>query len=264
MFGGVTMTRAEWRYFDDGPQQGAYNMALDETLLESYQRGETPPTLRVYTWNPPAISLGKFQQAETSLDLEACRAAGVEVVRRPTGGRAILHTEQEVTFSVIVAEEQLGTSGIMDSYRVLAGGIVAGLQLLGLEAKLVERTGAGGAARAQDPACFAVKARCDLVVGESKLVGSAQVHREGAILQQNSLPLHIELADWERLFRRKAEVPQATGLWEAAGRNLAYSEVANALRMGFEKALEIIFSEGRPSPQEHARAEELMRAAGIQ
>ncbi|MCJ7750262.1 MAG: lipoate--protein ligase family protein, partial [Armatimonadetes bacterium] len=182
------MTGERWRYTDSGPQPGALNMALDEALLEAHAAGEIPPTLRIYTWRPAAISLGRFQRIESSVDLDACQRLGIDVVRRPTGGRAILHTEEEVTFSLIVSEERLGTSGVMDSYRALASGIVAGLRSLDLDATLVERSAPSPApAMATDPACFAVKARCDIAVGSSKLVGSAQVQRRGYILQQNSL-----------------------------------------------------------------------------
>ena len=181
------MRREVWRFIESGPRTGAENMAVDEAMSEAHAAGETSPTLRVYTWRPPAVSLGRFQRVESSVDLDACQRLGVDVVRRPTGGRAILHTDEEVTFSVVVSAARLGTMGVMEAYRALAGGIIGALRSLGLGARLVERqAGAGSARRARDPACFAVKARCDLVVGSSKLVGSAQVQRDGTILQQNS------------------------------------------------------------------------------
>jgi lipoate-protein ligase A len=222
---------------------GAENMALDEALLEEHARGEAAPTLRVYGWRPAAVSLGRFQRAESSIDLEACQALGIDVVRRPTGGRAILHTANEVTFSLVVSAARLGTTGVMDSYRELAGGIVGALRSLGLDARLVERAGTTSPAMAQDPACFAVKARCDLVVGEAKLVGSAQVQRHGVILQQNSLPLRIDLGEWRRVFLRSDDAPQATGLWDVAGREVGYVEVAGALRQGFAEAFGVGFEE---------------------
>jgi lipoate-protein ligase A len=250
-----------WRYIPPTPLPGAHNMALDGAMLEAHLRGETPPTLRVYTWRPPAVSLGRFQQAEASLDLTACRNAGVDVVRRPTGGRAILHTEEEVTFSVVISEERLGTHGTMACYRALAFAIVAGLKDLGLDARLVERAGAREARSAQDPVCFAVQARCDLVVGSSKLVGSAQLHRGGAVLQQNSLPLRLRLGDWARFFRRRAEAPAAVGLWEAAGAEWPHSRVAEALRKGFEQTFQIELANGEPTESELRRAAEL--ASGV-
>ena len=126
------MKGERWRYIESGAKPGAENMAVDEAVFEAHAAGESSPALRVSGWRPRAVSLGRFQRAESSVDLEACRRLGVDVVRRPTGGRAILHTEQEVTFSVVLSGKRLGTTGVMDSYQALAGGIVAGLRRLGL------------------------------------------------------------------------------------------------------------------------------------
>jgi lipoate-protein ligase A len=249
----VTVER--WRFIDSGPMPGADNMALDEAMFEAHAAGAVPPTLRVYTWRPWAVSLGRFQRVEGSIDLEACRRLGIDVVRRPTGGRAILHTAEEVTFGVVVSAARLGTTGIMDSYRALAAAIAAGLKLLGLDARLVERRPAAGAQPSgQDPACFAVKARCDLVVGAAKLVGSAQVQREGVILQQNSLPLRIDLTPWADVFVRSGPAPEATGLWDAAHRQVLYGEVASALRQGFAATFAIDFEDSEPTAEEQRRA----------
>jgi lipoate-protein ligase A len=239
-------------------------MAVDEAMLEALCAGTTSPALRVYTWRPPAISLGRFQKAASSVDLDACKQRGIDVVRRPTGGRAILHTEEEVTFSIVASARRLGTTGVMDSYRALARGTIAALRSLGLDARLVERGGrAASPLAASDPACFAVRARCDLVVGSSKLVGSAQVHRSGLILQQNSLPLRIRLDDWNGVFVRAAQAPQAAGLWEAAGREVPYAEVARVLRAGFGEALGVVFEDSAPSDGEKSRATRLAHCAGI-
>ncbi len=259
----MSTSSSAWRYLDSGPLPGAENMALDEAMLEAHAAGEAPPTLRVYGWQPPAISLGKFQQADRSVDLEACRRLGIDVVRRPTGGRAILHTADEVTFSIAVSTASLGTTGVMDSYRRLAEGIVRALRLLGLDARLVERAAPGPAAAAVDPACFAVKARCDLVVGEAKLVGSAQVQRRGFLLQQNSLPLRLHAEEWLQVFLRAAAAPEATGLWEAARREIGYQEVATALRRGFAEGLGVAM-ENRPlTDGELARARPLTAQATL-
>ncbi len=258
------MRGEQWRFVESGARAGAENMAVDEAMLEAHGAGETSPTLRVYGWRPPAVSLGRFQRAKPSVDLEACRRLGIDVVRRPTGGRAILHTEEEVTFSVVVCAERLGTSGVMDSYRALAGGIIVGLGRLGVEARLVERgAGAGRPGSTGEPACFAVKARCDLMVGRWKLLGSAQVQREGVILQQNSLPLRMRVEDWEEVFLRSGEAPEAKGLWEAAGREVAPGEVARALRDGFEEAFGVRLVEGRLSGEEETSARELVEKVGV-
>jgi len=252
------------RFIEAGAGPGAENMALDQAILEAHSAGEAPPTLRVYTWRPPAVSLGRFQRAESSVDLEQCGALGVDVVRRPTGGRAILHTEEEVTFSITVSEARLGTKGVMESYRALAGGLVRGLRRLGLDARLVERSApAANPTMAQDPACFAVKARCDLVVGSAKLLGSAQVQRHGFILQQNSLPLRLPLESWQKVFRRQDRPPEAAGLWEAAGRRVSYAETAEALREGLAESCGVDVEATGPSESERNRAQALLANVSV-
>ncbi len=254
------MSRESWRFIDCGPRPGAESMALDEALLESHASSESPPVLRVYTWRPPAISLGRFQSLESSVDVERCRALGIDVVRRPTGGRAILHTEEEVTFSIVVSRGRLGTKGVMDSYRILAQGITAAVRSLGLDARLVDRSVAmPSPGRVRDPACFAVKARCDLVVGSAKLIGSAQVQRNGFILQQNSLPLRMDSARWQDVFLRSADSPPATGLWQTAGKRIPYPAVAVALRRGFEEQFGVQLADSPVSDEEWLRATEIAK-----
>ena len=257
------MTTELWRFLDSGLLPGAHNMAVDEALLEALLAGETPPTLRVYGWRPPAVSVGRFQRVDASLDLEACRRLGVDVVRRPTGGRAILHTADEVTFSVVVSAARIGATGVMDAYRALAAGIIAALRSLGLDPRLVERGAPVGPAPAPDPACFAVKARCDLVVGSAKVVGSAQVQRRGVVLQQNSLPLRLRPADWEPIFRRAARPPEAAGLRDVAGRPIGCGEVAAALRDGFAAAFGIRFADAPLAERELSRARDLAPRAAV-
>jgi len=252
------LSREKWRFIDSGALPGAENMALDEAILEAHIAGEAPTTLRVYSWRPSAVSLGRFQRVESAVDLHACRRLGVDVVRRPTGGRAILHTADEVTFSLVVSAARLGAGGIMECYRTIAGGIITALGLLGLEARLLERSSASASpAAARDPACFAVKARCDLVVGARKLVGSAQVQRRGFLLQQNSLPLRLRLEEWNCVFLRPNAAPAAVPLCEAAGREVTHAEVAEALRRGFGECFSADLGTGVPSQRESARAAKL-------
>ena len=248
--------RETWRFVNSGTLPGAHNMALDEAILRAHQAGAVPPTLRVYGWKPEAVSLGKFQRLESTVDPEACRRLGLDIVRRPTGGRALLHTAEEVTFSLVVSAARLGTRGVMDSYRRLAEGIIAGLRTLGLDARLLERASLAppGPAGLADPACFARTARCDLVVGTAKLVGSAQVQQRGFLLQQNSLPLRLHADRWAHVFLRPATPPHARGLWEAIGRAVPVAEVAAALRGGFADAFGVNFQESGLSPQEQDAA----------
>jgi lipoyl(octanoyl) transferase len=259
----------QWRLLDTGPGNAAWNMAVDEALLQSCIAGASPPVVRLYTWQPAGISLGHFQQPEKSLKPEACRALGLEVARRPSGGRAIWH-DREITFSIIAPLAVLGTRGVMDSYRLLAGGIVAGLQLLGLPAELVERSGqsrppAKPSAESFPAACFAIKSRCDLVIGGKKIVGSAQVHKSGVVLQQNSLPYIVEAEKWGEVFPGlNGQQDGAVGLWQAAGRKITGEEISAALVEGFQSALQIAFVPDSLSEAENARAETLTPACKIE
>lgn len=123
-----------WRLLETGAADGPANMAVDEAIMIHHSRGGAPPTLRFYRWDPPTLSLGYFQDPEREVNREACRRLGVGLVRRPTGGRAVLH-DDEVTYSVVIAQKYLPGS-VVETYRVLSGGLLAGLRLLGVPAEL--------------------------------------------------------------------------------------------------------------------------------
>ncbi|MHB9132998.1 MAG: lipoate--protein ligase family protein [Armatimonadota bacterium] len=254
-----------WRFLPPIDGSGAYQMAADVAVLESIRAGISRPVLRFFRWTPACVTLGKFQPAKGNVQLENCRRLGIDVAKRPTGGRAILH-DHEVTFSIILAEHDLPDAGsnIMESYRALGKALVAGLRQLGLPAELVDRhaqPGAGTAptlAAAGNPACFAAKARCDLMVNGRKIIGSAQLRKDGIILQQNSLPLSINFPTWDEVFYRSdweaVARAGAVDLWSAAGRQVSYEEVVDALRSGFTTALGISFVTEQLTPTEHERA----------
>lgn len=141
----------QWRLLRTGHHTGAMNMAIDDAILRHVSEGG-PPTLRFYGWEPAAISVGYFQNVEKEVDLAACKSAGVDVVRRPTGGRAVLHSV-EVTYSLAIPEENPWIPrGITESYRQISEGIVAGLVSLGLDAKMVSLNRRKGASDARSQA----------------------------------------------------------------------------------------------------------------
>jgi lipoate-protein ligase A len=244
-------------------------MAADAAILEAMRDGRAGPTLRFYRWTPACVTLGRFQPAEGNVRLDACARLGIDVVKRPTGGRAILH-DREVTFSILVAEADLPGAGmnIMESYRALGAALVDGLRRLGLPAELVDHHAAarGGdpvaVMAAGNPACFAAKARCDLMVAGKKLIGSAQQRKDGLILQQNSLPLSIDFPRWDDVFYRSdweaVMAAGATDLNSSAGRRVPYDEVVAALCAGFETALGIHLEPDTLSETETRRAWELV------
>lgn len=155
-------------------------MAADLACLDQVAAGG-PPMLRFYSWDPPALSLGRFQP-DHDVDLDACNARGVEVVRRPTGGKALLHGG-DLTYAVALPRPD-GAAGRVDAlYRRLAGGLIAGLARLGVTATIGADAGAAG------PVCFAAAQGADLRVGSRKLCGSAQVQRGRVVLQHGSVLL---------------------------------------------------------------------------
>ena len=244
-------------------------MAADVALREAVRTGASGPVLRFYRWEPPCVTLGRFQPAVGNVNLENCARLGIEVATRPTGGRAILH-DREVTFSIIIAEADLPAAGshVMDSYRTLGTALAAGLQLLGVPAELVEhragvRTGDPVSVSATgNPACFAAKARCDLMVHGQKIIGSAQQRKNGVILQQNSLPLAIDFAAWEQVFYRsdaeRVARDGATDLQRILGHEIAQDAVVAAICTGFTSTMGIEFSEIPLTAAESERADELI------
>jgi lipoyl(octanoyl) transferase len=254
-----------WRFLPptDGP--GAFHMAADTALLAAVRDGRSAPVLRFYRWTPPCVTLGRFQPAEGNVRLDACARLGYDVVQRPTGGRAILH-DHEVTFSIVVREADLPGAGanIMEGYRALAAPLLHALRALGLPAELVDHR---STVRASDlpsvsavgnPACFAAKARCDVMIGGRKIIGSAQMRRDGVILQQNSLPLRVDFPRWEQVFYRSdwehVAESGATDLYTAAGRTVSEAEVVAALRVGFTETMGVTWEDGELSAEEVAQA----------
>src|SRR5881394_1227903 len=170
----------DWRLLVDAPLVGAWNMAVDEVLLDGVAAGTTPPTIRFYGWNPPCLSLGYFQPFDV-VDVDGCRALGVDVVRRATGGRAILH-DRELTYSVALPASVLGhDGGILPSYYRLSLALQTGLRRLGIDVSLAPESEAPNRAL-HGPACFDRPSAHEILLHGRKLVGSAQVRRAGALL----------------------------------------------------------------------------------
>lgn len=206
-------------------------MAIDAALLEAAAREETPPTLRFYGWSPPAVSLGRFQPVH-GLDLDYARRRGWDVVRRPTGGRGVLH-QHELTYSVTLPPSALRGMGVRSSYRVLTSVLNLGLRsLLGGAAEPFSPP-EGCALRVRGLAnCFSVASECDTVASGGKLAGSAQVRRDGALLQHGAILLDAEPEAWTGVFGAPGEL---LTLRRLLGRPVAADEVADAIVAAFER-----------------------------
>jgi len=189
------VTAPAWRLIIDGPVPGALNMALDRAVLECRSAGESPPTLRLYGWEVPTVTVGRFQPLE-QVDFDACVRRGFDVVRRPTGGRGVLH-DDELTYSIVAGTADGVPRGVAASYRHLSAALADAYRALGVEAELTSRQrGARGAG-----ACYLHSTQADLSLGAAKLSGSAQVWKDDAVLQHGSFVVSRDLAAESEVFR---------------------------------------------------------------
>jgi len=271
-----------WRLLITPPARGAWNMAVDEAILEAVGRGGSLPTLRLYAWEPACLSLG-YAQPLTDVDIPHLQARGWEMVRRPTGGRAVLHTD-EITYSVIAPLNEPRVAGtVLESYSRLAAALVEALRLLSLPVEVQERAdpvpraGTGTTTRepglprtsskTPNPVCFEVPSTSEITVGGKKLVGSAQARRKEGILQHGSLPLTGDLtrilqvlvfSDEEARTRAASHLlERATTVETALGRVVSWNEAAQAYIAAFRSVLALDLQPGKLTPEEDARAGEL-------
>jgi lipoate-protein ligase A len=255
--------RATWRLIVDGEADGATNMAVDQAILDAVVEGASPPTLRFYAWAPPCLSLGRGQPLADA-DQEACHAAGVDIVRRPTGGRSILHTD-ELTYSVsLLHSDPRAEGGVVESYRRLSEGLLAGLRRLRVQA--AQAVSQGTADTTDTAVCFETPADYEITVDGRKLVGSAQWRARGGVLQHGTLPLcgdlarivdYVALPDTERGSQRRRLHLQALTLEEARGQPVPFAAAAQALVAGFAQALKLRLLPGELTPSERARVVEI-------
>lgn len=262
---------ATWRLIlEDTPRSGAANMAVDQALAEACAAGDSPPTLRFYRWNPPAVSLGRHQKTH-EINFAAIAALGYHAVRRATGGRAILHVD-ELTYSVAApADEPHLLGSVMDAYLRLSHALLAGLRELGLAAD--KASGATRVGKDVSAACFEVPSAYEITAGGRKLIGSAQSRRAGYVLQHGSLPLVGDItrlvdllmlspeeagALRNQLRARAQTLAQALGVTEHDGL-VEFRSVAQALCRGFENELNITLKPGHSTPEELRRTAQLMR-----
>lgn len=238
-----------WRLILDAAAEGTWNMAVDAAMLDAYRSGQAPPTLRIYDWIVPTVSLG-YAQLATDVDMTTCRERGVAVVRRPTGGRAVLHGQGDLTYAVVASEAEGFPASVSGAYRHLARGFVEALRQLGLDAALEagERTAPGSAA------CFATATRADLVARGHKLIGSAQLRQEGGFVQHGAIMIRQTPEELASLLARGEARAAMTHLEVELGRRVERPELEAALTQGLARALDLRFEAGPLSPIEADRA----------
>ncbi len=256
------MQIAPYRFLNTGSQDAALNMAIDESILIHHLKHEAPPTLRVFRWSQPSITLGRFQNVEREIVLEACQQQGIALVRRPTGGRAVYHRD-EFTYSIVIGKHNGVPTGIVAAYAYLAQGLLAALHTLGIQAELSDER----VNKHPSAACFASSTQADLTSEGFKLVGSAQVWKDDTLLQQGSLPLDDRATEFFNLLQYPTETARAQALASYCEKTTplhtfvpkaTWDDVAQAFSQGFSAALHTRFVSGELSASEWEMAYQLV------
>ena len=258
--------QSTWRVIEHPPAKGAWNMAVDEAILESVYLGESQPTLRLYAWQPACLSLGLAQPFE-EVNIQTLAKRGWDVVRRPTGGRAILHVD-ELTYAVIAPEtEPRVAGGVLASYLQLSKALLQALRMIGLHPE-ANKKDPEKKANKTNPVCFEVPSNYEITVNGRKLIGSAQARRKEGVLQHGALPLYGDLTrviealrfEDERTAERARErlIAHATTVERELGTVPSFTEAVRAFTQAFQQTLNLQLQPGELSPTEKQRADELM------
>ncbi len=257
-----------WRLILSEHKAGAWNMALDESILLTTARKESPPTLRLYGWQPATLSLG-FAQPSSDVDFNRLTRENWGLVRRPTGGRAILHVD-ELTYAVIAAQDDpLLAGSLMESYHTISRALLAGLTYLDITAAGEKTYHNDASVKTTNPVCFELPSNYEITAGGKKLIGSAQARKHGGILQHGSLPIKGDITritqvlnydtDHERMVAAANLSARATTLEALLGSPPAWQTVAQAVIKGFADTFSINLEPGQPADKEMEMAHDLMK-----
>ncbi|EGA90118.1 lipoate-protein ligase A [Planococcus donghaensis MPA1U2] len=246
------MKYPKWVFINSGEGTPSFNMALDEALLNWHSEGLIPPVIRFYGWQPAALSIGYFQKVEKEIDMEAVERLGLGFVRRPTGGRGVLH-EHELTYSIIVSEAYPDMpETVTEAYRVLSEGLLKGFQNLGLEAYFSVPDTEDKRADLKKPksaVCFDAPSWYEMVVEGKKVAGSAQTRQKGVILQHGAILIDLDAEKLLSVFkfqneeakeRMRIKIPEkAVAINSLRAKPATAEECVIAFKAGFEQALSI-------------------------
>jgi lipoate-protein ligase A len=237
-----------WRLISDPPRAGGVNMAVDDWLLRLLEDSERTQTIvRFYEGERPTLSLGQHQKVEMAADIDFCRSHGIDVVHRPTGGRAVLH-DRELTYALVSNDHGLfSSSSVLQTYKEIASALCCGLKRLGVDAVLAdapthELEAPQSPVTVRHP-CFNSPSRYELMVGQRKLVGSAQKRLQRSFLQHGSLLLDCDIAKLARATRTDERIltRSVTTLQRILGRPVARQEAERALYEGLAEWFSIHF-----------------------
>lgn len=255
-----------WRLILTPPSTGAHNMALDEALLITTSKKNVMPALRLYSWDPATLSLG-YAQSIADVNLAELSLLGWGLVRRPTGGRAILHTD-ELTYSIAAPlDDPVAQGTLLESYQRISFALLSALALLGIEAD-ANRTYAHSPTNQKEPVCFEVPSNFEITVSGKKLIGSAQARKNGGVLQHGSLPLFGDLSRITRVLNYPDEQKKLEGIsrlqdhagtiLSLTGKYVTINDAQDAFITAFAKELHLNLQKTDPSEEETIIANELM------
>lgn len=257
-----------WRLVHTPAANGNWNMAVDEAILESVGNDSVKPTLRLYGWTPPCLSLG-YAQPVSDVDRQRLGNLGWGLVRRPTGGRAILHSD-ELTYAVIAPHsEPRIAGGVLESYQRLSVALINAMTSLGLSVQALERTPSANQQATSNPVCFETPSNYEITITGKKIIGSAQARKREGILQHGSFPLMGDLTritwalyfpdDIQRASAAERLLQRATTAEEILGYPLDWSTAARAFAEAFCQTLNIEFTLEKLTSTEQRRATQLVQ-----
>jgi lipoate-protein ligase A len=251
-----------WRFIDTGLCSAAYNMALDEAIATAVRRDYSPPTLRFYGWDVPSVTIGCFQKI-SDIDIEYCTERHFPIIRRLTGGRAILHNcELTYSFSVKTASG-LFSKGLLDSYKKISAALCSAMSMMSLTPKLKLQKQARNpqiaSYRTRSPLCFQSTSYGEITINNKKVVGSAQKRWINGLLQQGSIPFTIDTDEMVKAFKLEYahDINETfTGL-KVISHELNPDNLKNAIRTSFEEIFDTSLIPSPPSREEVSFAQEL-------
>jgi len=261
------MQKSFWRLIISSPSSGSWNMAVDEAILKEVVTRNVPPTLRLYSWHPYCLSIGHAQSI-SEVNIGFLTEKGWGMVRRPTGGRAILHAD-ELTYSINAPiDDPHIQGGVIESYQHLSQCLLRALELIGIKTDSkpkVEKE----KRLSKNPVCFQYPSDYEITFQGKKLIGSAQARKINGLLQHGAIPLFGDISriistlnfnnDEEKLKAKTSLLTRATTLQDIIGKMISWKEMADAILRAFEETLNIHFINSSLSTNELNRAKTLQK-----
>jgi len=241
--------KEEWRLLETENYTAAANMAIDRAVLVANSEGKVPPTVRFFTWKPPAISIGYFQSLKEEVDLDVCRKLGIDYVRRITGGGAVFHDE-ELTYSIVIPESHSQIpKNIIESYGRICGALMKGLKHLGIESKYAPIN--------------------DIITGGKKISGNAQTRKAKTLLQHGTILMDLDVDKMFSLLKVPNEKikdklivdvkQRVTSVKQILGEDIRFNEAAEAMKIGFEEEFNVELIDGSLTEEEIELAKKFER-----